>query len=89
MAFDVNSVPIVRDDHAGLAAPFDQRRQFPRHAPAWDRGVRDRRQALPRHVIDDVQDAEPPAAAVAAVAALKQQAIVIIVGIEQSSKQNY
>jgi hypothetical protein len=26
--------PIVRDDHAGLAAPFDQRRQFPRHAPA-------------------------------------------------------
>jgi hypothetical protein len=24
----------VRDDHAGLAAPFDQRRQFPRHAPA-------------------------------------------------------
>src|ERR1700758_3823854 len=30
--------------------------------PGWDRGVRDRRQALPRHVIDDVQDAEPPAA---------------------------
>ena len=26
--------PIVRDDHAGLAAPFDQRRQFPRDAPA-------------------------------------------------------
>ena len=26
--------PIVRDDHAGRAAPFDQRRQVPRHAPA-------------------------------------------------------
>src|ERR1700733_14711929 len=26
--------PVVGDDHAGLAAPFDQRRQFPRHAPA-------------------------------------------------------
>ena len=54
--------PIVRDDHAGLAAPFDQRRQFARHAPAGDRGVGDRRQALPRHVIDDIQDAKSSAA---------------------------
>ena len=34
MAFEVKLGPIVRDDHAGLAAPFDQRRQFPRQAPA-------------------------------------------------------
>ena len=54
--------PVVRDDHAGLAAPLDQRRQFARHAPPGDRGVGDRRQAFPRHVVDDVQNAEPPAA---------------------------
>jgi hypothetical protein len=30
--------------------------------PPRDRRVRDGRQALPRHVIDDIQDAEPPAA---------------------------
>jgi hypothetical protein len=61
MAFEVNSVPSSETIMPGYA-PFDQRRQFPRHAPARDQGVRDRRQALPRHVIDDVQDAEPPAA---------------------------
>jgi len=33
MAFEVTR-SIVGHDHAGLAAPFDQRRQFPRHAPA-------------------------------------------------------
>jgi hypothetical protein len=49
---------VVRDDHAGSAALLDQRRQFARHAPAGDRGVGDRRQALPRHVIHDVQDPE-------------------------------
>ena len=54
--------PIVGDDHAGLAASFDQRRQFARHATAGDRRVGDRRQAFPRHVIDDIEDAEPPAA---------------------------
>src|SRR6202034_1179789 len=54
--------PVVRDDHAGLAAALDQNSQFARDAPPRDRGVRNRRQALPRHVIDDVQDAEPPAA---------------------------
>ena len=26
--------PVVRHDHAGLAAAFDQRRQFPRHTAA-------------------------------------------------------
>jgi hypothetical protein len=54
--------PVVGHDHAWLAAPLNQDRQFPRHAPARDRGVRDRRQALPGHVIDDVQDAESSAA---------------------------
>ena len=54
--------PVVRNDHAGLAAPLDQRGQFARHAPAGDRGVGDRRQAFPRHVVDDVEDAKPSAA---------------------------
>src|SRR5271155_2907957 len=53
--------PMVRDDHAGLAAALDQNSQFARHAPPRDRGVRDRRQALPRHVIDDVQNAKSSA----------------------------
>ena len=53
---------VVRDDHARLAAPIDQRRQFARHPPSRDRGVGDRRQALARHVVNDVQDAEAPAA---------------------------
>jgi len=49
---------VVRDDHAGFAASLDQRRQLARHASAGNRDVGDRRQALPRHVVDDVQDAE-------------------------------
>jgi transposase len=53
--------PVVRHDHAGLPTTLDQHRQFARVASARDRGVGDRRQALSRHVIDDVQDAEPPA----------------------------
>ena len=52
--------PIVRDDHAWLAAPFDQRRQLARHALAGDRGVGDRRQALSCHVVDDVEDPKSP-----------------------------
>ena len=54
---------IVGDDHAGLAAPLDQRRQLARHAPAGDRGVGDRRQAFPRYVVDNVEDPEPSAQA--------------------------
>ena len=49
---------IVRDDHAGSAPPLDQRCHFARHAPARDRGVGDRRQALSRNVIVDVHDAK-------------------------------
>jgi hypothetical protein len=54
--------PIVRDDHAGLAAALDQNSQFARHTSPRDRRIGDRRQAFPRHVIDDLQDAESPAA---------------------------
>jgi len=54
--------PMVRYDHAGLAASFDQGGQLPRHPLAGDRGVGDRRQTFPRHVVDDVEDAEAPAA---------------------------
>ena len=54
--------PIVGHDHAGLAAPFDQRRQFgATRRPEIE--ARDRRQGTPAsRRIDDVQDAEPPAA---------------------------
>jgi hypothetical protein len=41
---------------------FDQRGQFARHPTFRDRSVRDCRQAFPGDVINDVQDAEPPAA---------------------------
>jgi hypothetical protein len=61
MAFEVNSVPLSETIMPGLP-PLDQRRQFARHAPPGDRGVGDRRQAFPRHVVNDVQNAEPPAA---------------------------
>ena len=54
--------PIVRDDHVGLAAPLDQDSQFAGHAPPRDRRVGDRRQAFPRHIIDDVQNAKSSAA---------------------------
>ncbi len=54
--------PVVGDDQAGFATPFDQRRQFTRHAPTGDRGVGDRRQAFARHVVDDVEDPESPTA---------------------------
>ena len=53
---------VVRDDQAGLAAPLNEGGQFARHPPSRDRGVGDRRQTLPRHIIDNVQDAEPSSA---------------------------
>lgn len=54
--------PVVGDDHPGLAAPFDQRRQLPCHAAARDRGVGDRSEALARDVIHHIQHPEPPSA---------------------------
>ena len=53
---------IVRHDHPGLAAAFDQGRQLPAHAATRNRGVRDRRKTLARDVIDYVQHPEAPPA---------------------------
>jgi hypothetical protein len=53
---------MVGDDDAGLAAARDQPGQLARDAPTRDRGVGDCRQALPRHVVDDVEHAATPAA---------------------------
>ena len=72
IAFEVSSVPSplslgpmaqqwqLADDHNGLAAPFDQRRQFPSHAATRNRCVRYCSKAFPRDVIDHVQHPEPP-----------------------------
>ena len=49
---------VVADDHAWLAMALYDGRQFARHAPARDRSVRDRTEALLRHVVVDVEDAE-------------------------------
>jgi hypothetical protein len=54
--------PVVGDDHARLAAPRDQRRQFAGDALPGNRRVRDRRQAFAGYVVDDVKNAEPPPA---------------------------
>jgi len=54
--------PVIRDDHSRFSAPTDQRRQLTGDTLARDRCVGDRRQAFARHVVDDVEDAEPPAA---------------------------
>ena len=53
---------VVGHDEAGFSTTLDQIRQLARHAPIRNRGVRDCRQALARHVVDDVQDTKPPAA---------------------------
>ena len=52
---------VIRYDHGWLAPPFDQCRQFPGHPLARYRGVGHGRQTFPRHVVDDVEDAEAPA----------------------------
>ncbi|MBB3810646.1 SRSO17 transposase [Pseudochelatococcus contaminans] len=50
---------MVGDDHAGLASPLEERGKFPRDATPGDRGIRDRRLAFARNVIDDVEHAKP------------------------------
>jgi hypothetical protein len=52
---------VVGDDHLRLATDLDQHGQLAGHPSARDRGVGDRRQALSRHVIDDVENTEAPA----------------------------
>jgi hypothetical protein len=54
--------PVIGNDHARLAAPPDQRGEFTGDALARDRRVGDRRQTFPRHVVDNIEDAETPAA---------------------------
>ncbi len=49
---------VIADDHARLAMPLDECGQLACHAPARDRRVRDRTEALLRHIVDDVEDAE-------------------------------
>jgi hypothetical protein len=50
----------LADDHARLAAPFDQPSQFPSHAATRNRRVRYCSKAFPHDVIDYVQHSEPP-----------------------------
>ena len=63
MAFDVNSVPLSDTINLGLPrrAINSVSSRATRHAPARNRGVRNRRQTFARHVIDNVQHAEPSA----------------------------
>ena len=53
---------VVADDHARLAVRLNKAGKFPRHPQARDRRVHDRRQALARDVVHDVQHAKTPAA---------------------------
>jgi hypothetical protein len=53
---------MVGDNHAGLAPPLEERRQFASNTTAGDRGVRDRRQAFARYVINDVEHAKSSSA---------------------------
>ena len=52
---------VVGDDQAGLAAPGDDGVEFARHAPARDRGVRDRAETPLGDIVDDIEDAEAAA----------------------------
>ena len=54
---------VIRHDHRRLAAPADKHCQFACDPSPRDRGVRDRRQAFARHIIHDVENAEPQPAA--------------------------
>lgn len=47
--------PIVGDDHAGLAAPFDQRRQFSGDTATGDGRVRDRGEAFACDIVHDIE----------------------------------
>ena len=53
---------VVGDDHARLAATADQIGQLAGDTTTGDRRVRDRGQALARHIVDDIQHPEAPAA---------------------------
>lgn len=50
--------PARGDGHFKLTAALDQSREFARHSGPRDRGVRDRREALPGNVVDHVEHPE-------------------------------
>jgi hypothetical protein len=52
---------VIRNDHFGLAALLDDGRQLTGDTNSGDRSIGHRHQALPRYVIDDVEDTEAPA----------------------------
>jgi hypothetical protein len=52
---------IVIDNHAGLAANGNQIDEFAHNPLTRDRRIGRRHQAVPRHVIDDVEHPEPAA----------------------------
>ena len=54
---------VVGHDHPRLATPFDEHRQLAGSPFTRYRGVWDRRQAFPCHVINNVEDAQTPTAA--------------------------
>ena len=54
MAFEVNSVPWSLTIRAGLAAPGDERRQFPRDAATRDRGIDHGGEAFLHDVVDHI-----------------------------------
>lgn len=51
----------MANDNFRPGAPCDDICQFAGNTAPGDRRLRDRGEALPRHVIDDVERAEPPA----------------------------
>jgi hypothetical protein len=53
---------VVGHDHPRLATPFDEHRQLAGGPFARYRGVWDRRQAFPCHIIDNIEDAQAPTA---------------------------
>ena len=50
---------VIRDDYAWLAKSFDDRGKLPCDAPAGDRHIRDGAEALPPHIIDDIENSQP------------------------------
>ena len=51
---------VIADDHLRRSAPGDQIIQLAHHPSARDRSIDHSRQTLARHIVDDVEHAEPP-----------------------------
>jgi hypothetical protein len=50
---------LIRHNHFGLAATFDERRQFSGHSTPGNRGIWNRRQTFTRGIINNIEDAKP------------------------------